>query len=30
MSFNAAIPGGVMIRQKVAIEIEAEPVLRKE
>lgn len=30
VSFNAPIPGGVMISEKVAIDIEAELVLRKE
>jgi len=30
VSFNAPIPGGVMISEKIQIEIEAEAVLRKE
>jgi polyisoprenoid-binding protein YceI len=30
VSFNAPIPGGVMVSEKVAIEIEAEAALRKE
>jgi len=30
VSFNAPIPGGVMVSEKVGIEIEAEAVLRKE
>lgn len=30
VSFNAPIPGGVMVSEKIAIEIEAEAVLRKE
>jgi len=30
VSFNAPIPGGVMVSEKIAIEIEAEAVLRKD
>jgi polyisoprenoid-binding protein YceI len=30
VSFNAPIPGGVMVSEKISIEIEAEAVLRKE
>ena len=30
VSFNAPVPGGVMISEKIRIEIEAEAVLRKE
>ena len=30
VSFNAPVPGGVMVSERIQIEIEAEAVLRKE